>query len=255
MAHQFGDERIAEWLRHPREWDYGKDVAYHPRSDKHGAASCQYLLDDLLYLSDDLREAAGRSEIVFKEDHTVGAGVMRWNVDLVLGPPEGGCQSKLNADESITSGEPEEVWLAVDAKSVMSEHGKARRNRQRDINSFADVMHHHHERAVTGGVLLLNIAERFDSPTRDEDDITEHHNVERLVEETIDMFRGIERAEGEISPNVDAVACVVVRHTNMDDGQDTELVTEPPAPQPGDITHYRTFLDILIKTFEDRFFS
>lgn len=255
MTHQYGDERIVEWLKTPREWPkYEKDVAYNPRSDKHGAASCQYLLDDLLHESENLRDAAERGDIIVKEDHTVGAGVMRWNVDLVLGPPEGEPQSRLG-DRPISVGEPEEVWLAIDAKSVMTEHGKARRNRQRDINSFADVMHHHFERAVTGGVILINIADRFDSPTRDEDDITTHRNVERLVEETVDMFRGIERADGEISSNIDAAACIVVRHTNMEAGVPTELVTDPPAPQPGDIVHYRTFLNILLETFEDRFFS
>ena len=246
MPHRYGDERLAEWLQENR---------YHPRSPKHGSASCLYFLDDLLFESEAFTEAARNGELVYQEDYTVGQGPSRWNTDLVVGPPADATEvrTELDSDRPIQEAEPAEVWLAVDAKSVMTEHGKARRNRQRDINSFADIMHRHHPGAVTGGLLLINVAERFKSPLRDEDDVTEHDRIEQLVEETVDIFRDIDRADGEISPNVDGVGCIVVDHTNMDDGQETRLVTEPPAPQSGEIVHYEDFLHIMIDTLEGRF--
>lgn len=254
MTHEYGDERIVEWLRQEREWKYPKNVAYHPRSDKHGGAQCRYFIDDLLYGSELLREAAQAGNVVYQEDYEVGEGGLSWNTDLVLGPPSNGVQQPLDENREIARGDPEEIWVAVDAKSVMTEHQKARRNRQRDINSFADIIHHHHTRAITAGVILINIADRFDSPTRDPDDITDHRNVERVVEEILEMFRDINRAEGEISSNLDGAGCVVVEHTNLlNDGHETRLVTEPPAPQPGDKVHYRTFLDIIRETLESRF--
>lgn len=245
MSHTYGDERIVEWLQ---------ENDYHPRSPRHGGASCMFLLDDLLYESDAVREAAEAGEIVYQEDYTVGEGQDRWNTDLVIGPPTEEAQTQLsNVDRPIAEAELQAVWLAIDAKSVMTEHQKARRNRQRDINSFADIMHTHFPGAVTGGLLLVNVAERFKSPLRGEDDITDHDRIEQLVEETVEIFRTINRAEGEVSPNVDAVGTVVVEHTNMDDGESTELVTDPPAPQRGDIVHYRDFLEIIVDTFETRF--
>jgi hypothetical protein len=254
VIHEYGDERIVEWLQKEREWKYPKNVAYHPRSDKHGGAQCRFFVDDLLHESDLLREAARTGNVVYQEDYEVGEGGLSWNTDLVLGPPSNGIQQHLDKKRGIARADPEEIWVAVDAKSVMTEHQKARRNRQRDINSFADIIHHHHTRAITAGVLLINIADRFDSPTRDPDDITDHRNVERVVEEILDMFRDINRAEGEISSNLDGVGCVVVEHTNvLDDGHETRLVTEPPAPQPSDKVHYRTFLDIIRETLESRF--
>jgi len=96
------------------------------------------------------------------------------------------------------------------------------------------------------------MADRFKSPLRDEGDITEHDRIESLVRETVDIFRDIDRAQGEVSPNVDGVGCVVVEHTNMDDDHDTRLVSEPPAPQDGDIVHYPEFLGIVAETFEER---
>ena len=246
MSHRYGDEQIAEWLA---------ENDYHPRSPAHGSASCLYLIDDMLHESDVFREVAREGKIVYQEDHNVGEGDSKWNVDLIIGPPREEVQTEIGGDVSLVEAEPKEVWLAIDAKSVMTEHGKARRNRQRDINSFADIMHSHYPGAVTGGILLINLADRFKSPLRDEDDITEHDRIEDLVAETVDIFRDIDRAQGKVSPNVDGVGCVVVEHTNLDDDHETRLVTEPPAPQKGDIVQYHEFLEIIIDVFEDRWLT
>lgn len=244
MAHTYGDKRIVEWLNQNE---------YHPRSPRHGSASCLFFIDDLLHESDRFQEAARKGNIVYGEDHTVGEGQLRWNIDLVVGPPKGEVQTQIENDRPIAEGEPSEVWLAIDAKSVMTEHGKARRNRQRDINSFADIMYHHYPGAITGGILLINMAEQFRSPLRDEGDITKHENIAQLVEETVDLFRDIDRADGEIDPNVDAVATIVVEHTNIDDNQKSTLVEGYPAPESGDPVYYQDFLNIIIESFEERF--
>lgn len=254
MTHQYGDERIVRYLRQEREWKYPKNVPYHPRSDSHGGAQCRYFVDDLLRRSDLLGEFAEAGEIVYQEDYDVGEGGLSWNTDLVMGPPTDGIQVALDGKQAVPRADPEEIWLAVDAKSIMTEHQKARRNRVRDINSFADIMHHHHERAIAAGILLINLADRFDSPTRDPDDITEHPHVERLVDEILAMFRAIDRSEGDVSNNLDGAGCVVVEHTNiLDDGHETRLVTDPPAPNVGDEVHYRTFVGIIKDLLEDRF--
>jgi len=252
--HTYGDERIVSWLNQSREWTYPKDVPYHPRSDKHGGAQCRYFVDDLLHESDAIREAAQNGEVVYAEDYDVGDPKgLGWNVDLVLGPPAAD-DVQLPADGGMARDTPSEVWMAVDAKSIVTEHQKARRNRQRDINSFADIMHTHHEQALAAGILLLNIADRFDSPTRDADDITDHPHIDRIIGEIVDLFDSIDRSEGEISANLDGAGLIVVDHTNLvDDVGDTELVTREPAPQPGERVHYRTFVSEMAGHFETRF--
>lgn len=255
-AHRYGDERIVDWLNKERKWQYPRDVPYHPRSDTHGGAQCRYFLDDLLYVSDTIKDAAQSCDIVFEEDIEVGEGGLSWNTDLVIGPPKEAVRVPLDGERKIARTEPEEIWLAVDAKSIMTEHQKARRNRQRDINSFADIMHHHHERALTAGILLVNLVETFDSPLRDPDDITSHVHIDRIVEEIVDMFDSINRSEGEISANLDGAGVVVVEHSNLvKDVGDTRLVTEPPAPQPSDRVHYRTFVRQMADWFGNRFLT
>lgn len=254
MEHRYGDERIVDWLNQERKWTYPNNVPYHPRSDTHGGAQCRYFVDDLLYESEAIREAAIAGELVFQEDFVVGEGGLSWNTDLVIGPPDGGIQVPLDSKRDMAQGDPAEIYLSTDAKSIMTEHQKARRNRQRDINSFADIMHHHHEKALTSGILLVNLAPRFDSPLRDVDDITDHRHIDRIVEEIIEMFDSINRSEGEISANLDGAGVVVVDHTNLvGDVGETRLVTDPPAPQEGDRVHYRTFVSQMAEWFEARF--
>lgn len=191
---------------------------------------------------------------MYQEDYEVGEGGLSWNTDLVIGPPVDSVQVSLDGDREIAQADPAEIYLAADASSIMTEHQKARRNRQRDINSFADIMHHHHEKALTAGILLVNVAEQFDSTLRDPDDITDHVHIDRIVGEIIEMFDSINRSEGEISANLDGAGVVVVNHTNLiDDVDETELVTDPPAPQEGDRVRYRTFVGQMANWFENRF--
>lgn len=254
LEHRYGNERIVDWLNQERDWSYPRNVPYHPRSDSHGGAQCRYFVDDLLYESEAIREAAAAGDLVYQEDYEVGEGGLSWNTDLVIGPPADSVQVSLGGDREMAQADPAEIYLAADAKSIMTEHQKARRNRQRDINSFADIMHHHHEKALTAGILLVNLAAQFDSPLRDPDDITDHVHINRIVGEIIEMFDSINRSEGEISANLDGAGVVVVDHTNLiDDVDETELVTDPPAPQERDRVHYRTFASQMASWFEDRF--
>lgn len=239
--HIYADNRIVKWLN---------NNLYHPRSDKHGQALCKYFLEDLLSESELLREAAAQGRIVYHENFMIGKGALRWTIDLVLGPPSLG-KTHLKHPR-ITKDQPREIWLAIDAKSVMTEHGKARRNRQRDLNSLADIVKYYYPRSVVGGLVLVNMADHFKSPLRDE--ITYHTNIERLVAETIEIFNEIPRAGMEGGSGIEGVAVIVVNHTN-DPKDTTTLITEPPAPQKQDRANYLNFLQIIKKSLEQRFFA
>lgn len=242
-SHLYADERITDWLDRN---------GYHPRSDKHGAALCNFFLDDLVYVSERLHRAAREGRVVYERDYVVGKGsLLEWNVDLVLGPPITK-PMVVPRETLIVEGQPKDIWMAVDAKTVMTEHDKARRNRQRDLNSFASIMKHHYPRSVTGGIMVVNIADRFKSPLREE--LTKHTNISRLVEETVQLFREIPRNTKEGDGNIEGTAVIVVSHTNIA-GDKTRLVTSSPAPQKGDITYYRRFLELMREAFEYRYLS
>lgn len=240
--HSYADERIVYWLeRH----------GYHPRSDTHGKALCEYFLDDLIFCSDLLSKAAHKGEVVYKMNSKVGEGSqLVWTVDLVLGPPTI-MPVAISPNRRILEGEPRDIWLALDAKGVMTEHGKARRNRQRDLNSFASIMKHHYSNSVVGGLIVVNLADRFKSPLRP--NITLHKNINKLVMTTVQLFREIPRAPKEGNGGIEAIGVIVVKHSNVK-GDRTTLVTESPAPQKDDFVHYRKFLDLMKEALEHRHF-
>jgi len=239
--HVFADQRIVEYLRKNQ---------YHPRSDKHGQTLCRYFLEDLLFESAILRKAAFEGKLVYNEDCTIGQGALCWTIDLILGsPPQGRFFGNQNG---IAKDEIKDVWLAVDAKSVMTEHGKARRNRQRDLSSLATIVKHYYPRSVVCGLMLVNMSERFVSPLRD--GVTYHKNIEKLVKETIDIFNEIPRADIQGGTGIEGVGIIVVDHTN-DPRDETKLVTKPPAPNQNDSANYRRFLQTVRMALERRFLT
>lgn len=235
----FADQRIVRWLQNNQ---------YHPRSDKHGKMLCRYFLYDLLNASPFLKEAAQKGKIVFNEDYKLGKGALRWTIDLVLGPTIKKTEEEI--DRLILKDDPSEIWLALDAKSVMTEHGKARRNRQRDLNSLQSVVKHYYPNSIVGGLMLVNMSTTFKSPLRDE--ITHHRNIERLVKETIDIFKEIPRADILGGVGIEGVCVIVIDHTN-DPNDATKLITKIPAPQKGEETNYCNFLQIIKECIETRY--
>ena len=128
-------------------------------------------------------------------------------------------------------------------------HGKARRNRQRDLNSLHDILHRKNPETVVAGLLVINIADKFRSPLRT--DTTLHRNITELVRETIHLFEGLPRS-GRDSACLDALGIIIVSHTNVK-GDQTRLITREPAPEPGSSVHYQAFLTNVCKEFTRRF--
>ena len=230
--------------------DYLEKVMYHPRSSEHGDKLCILLLQDLLRLCEPFNKAAKERRIVYRLNYVIDKGSpTQWNLDLVVGPPALKAQQLLESNDALLLGEPAEIWLAIDAKTIMTEHCKARRNRQRDLNSLQDILHRKNRRTIVGGLLVVNIADSFKSPLRPE--ITIHRNIRRIVQETIDLFKGLPLAKSA-GTGLDGLGIIVVSHTNTK-GDSSRLFTEEPAPQPGDSLHYLMFLQDICSEFKKRY--
>jgi len=228
---------------------------YHPRSSKHGDALCGFLLTDLLDTCPAFRHAAEQGKIVFQRNYTIDPeSPDRWNADLVIGPPNRAVATDAERRGPIAQGEPREIWIAVDAKTIMTEHGKARRNRQRDLNSFQDILHRKDPKTIVGGLLVVNMASRFRTPLpRRSGGLNEHRNVQRLVAEIVTMMAGLARTPAGVGrPGIEALGVIVVVHSNVP-GDKSLLVTESPAPAAGQPLSYASFLRELCEAFAARF--
>jgi len=235
---------------------------YHPRSDAHSNAVCLGILDDLLDHCTPFAQKAARGEIVASLNHTVTFNYEEWNIDLAVGPPPSAPQPPREG-ERIRMAVPALVELAIEVKGVMTEHGKARKNRFRDLQAFHGHAHQYNPRTIAVGVVVVNIAPAFWSPLRPHEDITIHDDIERIGAETVALYRSLPlRHAGPEGVGLEAVSVIVVRHDNLLANPNppadapprvkTELVTRHPAPQVGDPLHYATMIHRTCAAYRER---
>jgi hypothetical protein len=151
---------------------------YHPRSDKHSNVLAEAIAQDLVQFCPRIRAKVVAGEVVYDLNSTILAGTADWNVDLVLGPPELG--ARLPSRAEIVRRRPSTVEIAVEIKSIMTEHRKAVKNRKRDLEAHHEHVHNYNASAVAGGVFVINASGTFRSPLRSKK--TVHRNPLELVD-------------------------------------------------------------------------
>lgn len=246
------DEFVAHLGRHQ----------YHPRSDAHSNAICTAILRDLLSHCPPLAQRAQTGEIVASLNHTATISYQRWNIDLALGRPASAAEPP-SKGESVRFDTPALIEVAMEAKGVMTEHGKARHNRLRDLQAFHHHAHMYNQQTVAVGVVVVNVAPVYWSPTRDPEDITEHTRIDQLGKETVDLFRNLPlRNSSKDGPGLEAACVVVVSHDNLKKNpalpagapapSDSVLVERSPAPPIGDPLNYATMIHRICRAYQDR---
>ncbi len=225
-----------------------KEQGYHPRSSKHGQVLCEIVLDDLIAICPHLARHAAEGALVYDIQRKITHQSSEWNIDLVLGPPATRVEEV--SSRGIVRQSPPTIRIAIEAKTIMTEHGKARRNRQRDLDSFHQFVHRYDPDAVAAALTVVNLADRFKSPLRPA--VSIHRNVRSLVEETLRLLRALPTRSAMTEPTgLEANGAVVIEHDNIDAAQ-TRLVSGTPAPQIGDPLHYDTFLRRICDRYTQR---
>ena len=224
------------------------DKGYHPRSDKHSNALAEYILDDLLEHCKAIAAHASSGQVVWDCNMQIQRGPVNWNIDLVIGDPPPPITPP-PAGQAIRRSRPSTIRIAIELKGVMTEHGKARRNRLRDFEAFHSHVHGYDPDAVAAGLVVFNIAPEFLSPLREA--VTQHRRVGELVAGGIDMFRGLPIRGATIGDGLEAVGVLVVSFTNLPDAVAT-LHEVAPAPAVGDPLHYQAFLQRVCQRYIQR---
>jgi hypothetical protein len=224
-----------------------RDHGYHPRSNAHSNAVCEAVLRDLRSRCPKLAEDLARGRVAYDLNVKLQVGNNVWNIDLVLGPPPAVLPP---LEGALSRVRPATIRIAIETKAIMTEHGKARRNRQRDLDSFHQFVHRYNSSTVAGALTVVNIAERFRSPLRP--GISVHRNIRRLTEETLMLLRLLPaRAGATEGPGLEANGAIVVEHDNIENER-THLISRPPAPQVGDPLHYDAFIQHICDQYTQR---
>src|ERR1700688_1412515 len=186
---------------------------YHPRTSRHSDFQSLIIIRDLVAQCALIAQRAASGEMVARLRHHQQVGHADWAIDIAMGtcagtpkPPD------LETDlgfTPITMAPPVIIQIAIELKSIWTEHGKARLNRLRDFNSFHGYAHQYSQDTVAAAFLVVNSSERFWSPLRSKDDLTTHgtpkRNSSQLAKETVDRFRSIRLRTGSAdAPGLEA---------------------------------------------------
>lgn len=227
-----------------------RDFGYHPRSDKHSNSLALAIANDLSIQCPAIAAQSRAGTLVYQLNADLRVGTSTWNVDLVLGTP---AQPVELPTGPIARAQPSRVRIAIEIKSVMTEHRKAVKNRKRDFEAHHEHVHNYNPRAIAGGVLVVNGAETFHSPLRTGHTLHgDRVAVNRLVEHCLNEMRNVTESGGRSEYGMDAKATLIVDFDNVNLSSGHYLLA-PPAPAPGDPLHYDSFIQRVCEEYTDRF--
>jgi hypothetical protein len=217
--------------------------------------------------------------VVAKLKHHQTVGTDDWVIDIAIGSCAGRPVPP-TAGEPILQTEPAIIQIAVELKSIWTEHGKARRNRLRDFNSFHGFAHRYGPKTVAAAFLVVNASDNFISPLNlnktNREALTKHGGQKgghSVAKETIDLFRTIHlRHSDSDGEGLEAIGVVVVEHDNINllqnDPRQSDVFTKyqpmmrpttvaksPPSLKVGDPLHYATMIQRICAAYTARYSS
>lgn len=246
--------------------DYLSKTGYHPRSSAHSDFLSEIIIRDLVQMCPKLGERAAKGEVLAQLRHHQTVNHDDWVIDIAIGS----CADKpvVPVNACIRKGPPAMIQIAIELKSIMTEHGKARRNRLRDFQAFHNYAHQYDPKTVAGAFLVVNSSALFYSPLRKPSDITRHGADIKKARQTgtdaVDLFRTISlrHREGD-GPGLEAMGVVVVEHDNLNVhpqkkkvsplAHPTQIAPVPPNLNVGDPLHYSTFMQRICQAYSQRF--
>jgi hypothetical protein len=250
-------QRFADWLSTniANDKKYGRKVfRYHPRSDQHSKRISTLVANDLLEHCPALRQhaadghAVGRTNI----EYTFPNGKSK-TLDLAIGEPIGPISEALFPD-TIPTGDIGELRIACEAKQCMTEHMKTKPRIYDELSSSHEIVHQGDTNVIAAGIVVVNIAVQFASPTRqvsgDGPLIITKHRQPRVATSIVDHLKGLVMRQAVGQVGFDALAIIVI---DCDNCGPCTLHVGPPAPQPGDPHHYETFISRMADFYTRRF--
>ncbi len=160
------------------------------------------------------------------------------NVDLVF------------AEQGLSPGA---VRAAVENKTIMTAHGKARWNRYGDLIAYCNHLHNHRADCIATAIVIINCCPTYENPDSFAKGLVRpKFDMQRVIKETVKIFADIPLRSSANDPNdqPEALAVIVV---NYDGQHPAKLVADELAPQRGNPIHYDSFLETLCSLYGKRF--
>ena len=214
-------------------------LGFNPRSQANSNALSEFVVRDLKQFCPRLRSDLCTSHLRPQTNADVWTKVAGRNVDLVL--------------EEEGAGPRISVRLAVEHKTIMTAHAKARWNRYGDIIAYSNHIHNHRRNCIAGTIVIINSSARYENPDSFAKGLRRPgFDMRKIVKDTVKIFADIplRNDPGEPNDQPEAIAVVVLEYDGVSRAR---LLRETPAPLPGSSIHYSTFLARICDLYGKRF--
>jgi len=151
------------------------------------------------------------------------------------------------------------VLIALEAKATMTAHQKARPRLYDELNSSHLCVHGASNQALAIGYVQINAAERFRSsvsnafPAGAMPPRITRHTQPKDVEGVLRKVAELPRRSGTTGVGFDGIGVTILKFEN--EGGPVDVVSGPPAPQPGDPFYYDGMIVRMAHEYDSRFHS
>lgn len=220
------------------DWINGH-LGFNPRSQANSDALSDFIVADLQGACPILRRALEAGELKSRKNPNVQTKVAERSIDLVL-------YERVEAP-SIS------VRVSVENKTIMTAHGKARKNRYGDLIAYSNHMHNHNRKCVAGAIVVVNVSSVYENPDAfAKGMVRPKFKMEKIVNDTISIFDKIPLRDTADDPNElpEAVAMILVDYDGV---HASRLAQGPLAPRIDNHIHYESFIRRICELYSTRF--
>lgn len=214
-------------------------LGFNPRSQANSDALADFVVTDLTTMCPALNAALEAGELKPLKNPNVRTKVAERSIDLVI--YEGAEPPNIS------------VRVSVENKTIMTAHGKARKNRYGDLIAYSNHMHNHNPKCVAGAIVVVNVSPAYENPDAFAKGLLRPKvRMEKVVADTIAIFDKIPLRDTANDPNElpEAVAVIVVDYDGVNPA---ELVSGPLAPKTESHIHYDSFVGRICEIYGKRF--
>jgi len=208
-------------------------LGFNPRSQANSNALSDFVVADLRAASPEIDRAVESKTLVAVQNPGVMTRVAERSIDLVL-----------------REGAAKLVCVAVEHKTIMTAHGKARKNRYGDIIAYCNHMHNHRKECIAGAIVVVNTSPFYENPDAFAKGLVRgKFKMDKVVADTARIFAQIPLRESPDEPNDQPEALAVIA-INYDGANPARL--EDNLPEQSQI-RYDTFIARIARLYAERF--
>jgi hypothetical protein len=242
------------------EW-INNHVGFNPRGQAHSDYLTARIVADLRGSCPRIDDEFARMELDLK--HNVGLNGQRHTLSAALAAASQGEGEDGDVDPNIDGVVLRTGWgltgsglaapIAIENKTIMTAHGKARTNRWNDARAYAEHVHRSSPATIAAFTIIINTASTYRNPDEFARSAkSSGKNAGTAAARTIDLFR-LMPLRSMPDDHVGRCEAALILAVSYDGVTPTaRLVESAPAPSPGEPFSYDWFLDRLCRLYAER---